>query len=249
MSKSLLLRRLHRSVTFLTTTLLFACITAQSEVLWDNWYTVTEQQKAQSYYHERAEIVGDRAKIQVNAWIREGNRTRSENLGATAKNTSLLEPLLYNFRTQDATGQAVTIDGSIINGGKVFSVKVKRGIQAQKPIRAEMLPKLILASFFPVWIHKNYKRIGPVQPIEFFAIAEDRVEDQILVAKGSAYEVNPDDFAKKMNTRKIRVVYNGVVNFWWISKKGDAIRIEIPSQEKRVDKVTKEVAESFLSKL
>jgi len=220
-----------------------------AQVLWDNWYTVSENGKPQSFYHEVAEIKGDRAKIQVNTWIREGNRTRSENLGATAKNTTVLEPLLYNFRTQDAAGSEKIIDGSIVQGGKVFSVKIKKGVLESKPLKAEMLPKLILSSFFPVWIHKNYKRISPVQPIEFTAIVEDQVDDEVPVVRGNAFEVNPDEFSKKYSARKIRVVFNNTINFWWISRKGDALRIEIPSAKRIAEKVDQATAEAFLSKL
>lgn len=222
---------------------------AQAEKLWDNWYTVSEDGKPQAYYHEVAEIVGDRAKIQVNSWHRDGNKTRSENLGATAKNSTLLEPLLYHFRTQDPLQGETIIDGSVVSQGKVFSVKIKRGVNEQRPLRAQMLPKLILASFFPVWIHKNYKRISPVQPIEFMAIVEDQVDDQVPVVKGNAFEMMPDDFAKKFNARRIRVVFNGITNFWWVTTKGDAIKIEIPSVKKVVQKVDQATAESFLSKL
>ncbi|MBS1959863.1 MAG: hypothetical protein JST80_10350 [Bdellovibrionales bacterium] len=222
---------------------------AQAETLWDNWYTVTEKGKPQSYYHEKAELVGTKAKIQVNSWIREGSKTRSENLGATAKNTTLLEPLLYNFRTQDERGMEKIIDGSIVSNGKVFSVKIKKGAETLKPLRAEMIPKLILSSFFPVWVNKNYKRITGVQPIEFHAIVEDQVDDQVPVVAGTAYEMNPDDISKKYSARKIRVVFSNTVNYWYIDKQGAAIRIDIPSQEKHVEKVDKATAEAFLSKL
>ena len=156
----------------------------KTTTLWDNWYTVTDHGHPDSYYNEKASLLGDRAKIQVNTWILEGKKVRSENLGASAKNTTLLEPLLYNFRTQE-NGEEKSIDGTV--SGKVFSMKMKKGTQASNSLRAEMLPKLILASFFPLWINKNYKRITGVQPIEFQAIVEDKVEDQVPVIHGTAY--------------------------------------------------------------
>lgn len=217
-----------------------------AEVLWDNWYTVTAEGIPESYYNEKAEIVGDRAKIQVNTWIKSGTKIKSENLGATAKNTTLLEPLLYNFRTQNAGGVEKIVDGSIIDNGKVFSVKTKEGANATKPLRAEMLPKLILSSFFPLWVHKNYKRINGAQPIEFQAIVEDQVQDQVPVIKGTAYEMNADEISKKSQTRKIRVTFNNIVAIWYISKKGDATFINIASLEKQVKKVDRATAEKFL---
>ena len=232
--------------------LLLICLTAapivsHAEVLWDNWYIVSDHGHPDSYYNEKAEILGDRAKIQVNTWIKNGKKIKSENLGAAAKNTPLLEPLLYNFRTQDPMGQEKIIDGSIINNGKVFSVKIKSGLETSKPLRAEMIPKLILASFFPLWINKNYKRISGVQPIEFQAIVEDQVEGQIPVVHGTAYEMREDDFAKKTKTRKLRIEFNRVVAIWWVTPKGDALQIQVTELERLVKKTDRKTAETFLN--
>lgn len=244
--------KIKQSLFILLTALLFTPLqqstakAATATTLWDNWYTVTDHGKPDSYYNEKAMIQGDRAKIQVNTWTHEGKKIKSENLGATAKNTPLLEPLLYNFRTQEM-GTEKIIDGTISENGKVFSVKIKKGIEASKSLRAEMIPKLILASFFPLWINKNYKRISGVQPIEFQSIVEDQVEDQVPVVRGTAYEMREDDFAKKTGTRKLRIEFNRIVAFWWVTKNGDAVKIELPSLERVVKKTTRAEAESFLN--
>lgn len=235
----------HFFLASIFTTHLFFSQKVSAEILWDSWYTVSTDDKAESYYNERAEIDGDKAKIRVNTWLRDGQKIKSENLGATAKNTALLEPLIYNFRTQE-NGIEKTIDGTITNNGKVFSVKVKKGDKSLNPLRAEMLPKLILVSFFPLWINKNYKKISPVQPIEFAAIVEDQVEKQVPVVKGSAYEMVPDAFSKETKTRKLRIVFNDIVAFWYVTPKGEAIQINIPSLRKVVKKTTKALAEKYL---
>ena len=218
---------------------------AHGELLWDNWYVVSDQGKPDSYYNERAEINGDKAKVRVNTWLRDGSKIKSENLGATAKNTPLLEPLLYNFRTQE-NGIEKSADGTIMNNGKVFSVKIKKGDKKLNPVRAQMLPKLILVSFFPVWIHQNYKKINGVQPTDFMAILEDQVGDTVPVVKGNVYEMIADETSKKLKARKLRVVFNDIVAYWYVSTKGDPILISAPSISKIVKKVTQEEAEKFL---
>ena len=229
-------------------TLFFALsIPAQAEVLWDNWYVISEHGIPSSYYNEKAEIAGDKAKIQVNTWIKDGKRIKSENLGASAKNTNLLEPLLFNFRAQGLAGEEKIIDGTVLNNGKVFSVKAKEGIAPSKSLRAEMMPKIILTSFFPLWINKNYKRITGVQPIEFTAILEDKIKDEIPVVVGTAYEMREDEFAKKTKTRKLRIEFGKVVAFWWVTKKGDALQIEVPSAGQTVKKVDRTAAEHSLT--
>ena len=138
------------------------------------------------------------------------------------------------------------MDGTIMNNGKVFSVKIKKGDKSLNPVRAQMLPKLILVSFFPVWIHQNYKQITGVQPKDFMAIIEDQVGDTVPVVKGNVYEMIQDDTAKKLKARKLRVVFNDIVAYWYVTPKGDPIQISAPSVGKMVRKTTQAEAEKFL---
>ncbi len=108
------------------------------------------------------DLIGDKAKVRVNTWIKEGTKIKSENLGATAKNTPLLEPLLFNFRTQEM-GIEKTLDGTIMNNGKVFSVKIKKGEKSLTPLRAEMLPKLIL--LLGQWLAVARVKINPTKSL------------------------------------------------------------------------------------
>jgi len=64
---------------------------------------------------------------------------------------------------------------------------------------------------------------------------------------GTAYEMRADEFAESTKTRKLRVVFNKIVNYWWVTPRGDALRIEIPALEQVVQKTTKEKAEVFLN--
>lgn len=218
---------------------------SHADVLWNNWYEVTNNGAPDYYYNEISEITNDKVKVKINYWFKEGNKVRRENFGGTAKNTPELQPLLFNFMTQE-NGVEKIMDGTILNNGKIFSVKIKRGGKTSKPIHAEMLPNLTLVSFFPVWIHKNYKKISSVQPKDFMAIIEDQVDQEVPVGKGNAYEMVADDYSKKTNTRKIRVQFRNIVAFWYVTKMGDAVRISFPSLNKEVKKVTQEEAEKFL---
>ena len=109
-----------------------------------------------------------------------------------------------------------------------------------------MLPNLILLSFFSMWIHQNYKKISSVQPKDFSAIIEDQVGEQVPVVKGNVYEMVADALAKQTHTRKLRVVFNNFVSFWYVSPKGDAVQISAPSLKKTTQKVTQQEAEKSL---
>lgn len=215
------------------------------EVLWDNWYTESKSGSPHSYYNEKVEIVGERIKIQVNRWTKKGDQVFPENLGAAVKNSPLLEPVLYNFRKVENRNE-ISIDGTIQKNGKVFSVIVTQGGKPSAPLRAEMLPKLILASSFPVWIHKNYKRINGVQPISFQTIVEDQVINQIPILSGTAYEMREDEYAKETKTRKLRIEFNDLVAIWWVTPKGDADRIQLKALDTEVRKVSIDAAKNFL---
>lgn len=235
-------------ILFIFLTLSSGAYAQKNSTLWDNWYTVTQNGTPESYYSEKVEKLTESIKIQVNWWILENQKIRTENLGATAKNSPLLEPLLYNYRTQQ-NGVEKIIDGTLLKNGKVFSVVIRKNGVSSKPLKAEMLPKLILASFFPVWIHKNYKRINPVQPIEFNSIVEDQIENEVPIVSGSAYEMNPDEYSKETHTRKLRIEFNKTVAYWYVTPQGDALKIVIPSLKKEVLKVSKEKAQTFLKAL
>ena len=56
-----------------------------------------------------------------------------------------------------------------------------------------------------------------------------------------------DDFAKKTGTRKLRIEFNQVVAYWWVTKNGDAIQIEVPALERKVKKTDQKTAEAFLN--
>jgi hypothetical protein len=241
-------KKLTQTVLILLSAFATHTITAKAAVgqlLWDNWYIVRANGTPKAYYNEHAEIAGDKIRLRVNTWEREGTKLKSENLGATAKNSPQLTPQLYHFRTFEA-GIEKTIDGTVMNNGKVFSFKIKRGSKTLNPLRAQMIPNIFLSSFFPVWLHLNMKKISSVQPKEFTTIREYDVENSVLLAKGDAYEMMPDDFSKQTGTRKIRVNYNQVVNFWYITPKGEAIRILSPAIGMETRKSTREEAEKSL---
>jgi hypothetical protein len=225
-------------------------IPCNAGTIWDNWYTVSQDGAPQSYYNEKFDDLKETVKIQLNTWILVDAKTKtvqSENLGATAKNTTLLEPIRYNFRTVENKVEK-SIDGSVQKDGKIFTSITTLNGKPSHPLKAEMIPKLILTSFFSVWVHKNYKRINGAQPIEFHAIVEDQTTDQVPVIKGTAYEMMADDFAKKTKTRKLRIEFNQLVAFWWINPNGEALKITLPSLKKEVLKVDRGTALAFFGK-
>lgn len=70
--------------------------------------------------------------------------------------------------------------------------------------------------------------------------------DQVPVVKGSVYEMMPDAISKENHTRKLRVVFNDIVAYWYVTPKGDPIQISVPSLKKLVKKTSRQEAEKSL---
>jgi len=76
---------------------------------------------------------------------------------------------------------------------------------------------------------------------------EDQVEGEVPVVLGTAYEMREDEFAESTKTRKLRIEFGKVVAIWWVTKNGDALRIEVPSLERQVKQTDRKTAEAFLN--
>lgn len=153
---------------------------------------------------------------------------KTETIAGWAQSDTLA-PLRYNYQSKEGNTQ-VSIDGSLIENGKVFLIKHRINGKKQKDLRAEFEPGLFLSIYFPVWIKKQFEK-GLTGTKQFQYIFEDQVVGNVPVYKGDIFPVAPDDYAKKTKTKKIRVTLQAqnVVNFIWINDQATIVRLEVPS--------------------
>lgn len=217
------------------------------EVLSDSWFTVTVNKVTHyGYYNERFELTKGRLRFQQHFMKLEEGYMNEEQLGAFAENNDDLTPLFFNFHSTYRTTETL-IDGSI-QDGKALMVKIKKGNQELPLVKRSIPQKTFLSVFFPVWLAKNAHKLKSNQTISFKTILEDNLELGFAPVTGRIKLEKPDEFANKTQTKKILVDYRNMRSYWWVDQTGSYIRIEMPSQNTVVERVTKEKATQFLER-
>jgi len=212
----------------------------------DSWYVMTVDKTIRyGYYNERVELKRNRLFFQSHVWKKEEDYINEEQLGAFSENTPDLAPLFYNFHSTYRSSE-LTIDGNV-KDGKVLHVKVRKGQTELPIIRKVLAPKTIFSQFFPVWLGFQLPKLKPGQSVSFLSILEDNLDLNFATVPGRIRLEKPDEFATKSGTRKISLEYREVKSTWYVDETGTAVRIEMPETRTVVEKVSKEVAQKFLS--
>jgi hypothetical protein len=218
--------------------------------LWDQWYTILVKRGGlhYSYYHEIVETTKGRLHFQNDVWKREEDYINRESLGAFAEDTADLAPLFYNYRSTFRTTETV-IDGNVetTSGSRFFTARAhSRG--ADLPVEKKSLPhRTFFEVFFPVWLGRHLQGIKEGRSITFSTLMEDDLEHDFSVEEGTVQLEKPDAIANQTHTRKISVNYRNMPSIWWVTDKGYAERIEMPTQELVIERVPRATAEAFLN--
>jgi hypothetical protein len=239
---------MFKTVLSLALSLCFStALAGESKPLWDSWYTVTIGKGTKyGYYHERVELRGDRVFFQHSMWKQEEGFVNEEQLGAMSANNPDLTPMFFNFRSA-YRGTERVIDGSVGEKDRMLTVKVREG-DKERPLIKKSLPKnVIFSQFFPVWIGLKKQTFSPTKVTSFSTILEDNLERAYTPVSGRVTLEKTDEFAKKSGTTKLKVIYDGDTNYWYVDAKGAAERIEMPKQSVVISRVTQEAAEKFLA--
>jgi hypothetical protein len=223
---------------------------AKDRLLWDHWYTVTVGKDTRyEYYNDRAELKKGRVVFQNHAWKKEDDFINEEQLGAFAKDDAQLTPLFFNFHSTYRSVET-HIDGNITDqsgGGRMLSVRVRKGTTESAPIKKMVSPKTFFSSHFPVWLGKNLATLKPGQLHSIQTILEDNLEAEFTTVHGQVRIEPADEIARKTGSTKLMVNYNDVRSYWWVGKNGAPERIELPHQKTVVQRVTQEAAQKFLA--
>ncbi len=216
--------------------------------LWDSWYTVGVNNTPYAYYNEKVELKKDRVVFLHRMWKLEEGFLNEEQLGAVSANNPELTPMFFNYRSV-YRGTEKTMDGTLGDKDRALSVTVKAG-DPKKPeakIYKKVIPKgVIFSQFFPVWLGLKLPSLKPGKSTSFSTILEDDASNGFTPVGGNVTVESPDEFAKKSGTTRLKVVYRGETNHWWVNDKGMAEKIEMPKSNVLVQKVTQEKAEAFL---
>ena len=226
--------------------------TAQSTkntVLWDAWYTVkvgggAAKPSHYAYYNDHVELQpGNRVFYQNRFWKREEGYVNEESLGALAINDDEVSPLFFNFQSNYRLS-SLKIDGAATGGE--LTVRAHQGATDLPPVRRALQKKVIFSVFFPVWLSKRYPEMKVGQTVGFNTVLEDGLDQQWGTVSGFFRMENPDEFAKKTQSRKVFVHYRDQDSSWYILPSGVPVKIEMPKLGTLIEKVdSKDAAERF----
>ena len=220
---------------------------AGKPVGWDGWYTVTVLPATPySYYNEKLATIGGKLHFKTQTWKQEEGYINEEQLGAFALDNESLTPLFYNFHSTYRANE-LTIDGTASEGRLKVRIKKVSEQDAEKPLIQRGLPsKAIFSSFFPIWVARQLAKNA--KSGSFYAILEDNESAGFAPVDGSYKTLEPDEFSKSSGSSRLEVKFGGNKSIWYVDSAGMTVRIELPAQHTRVDRVTEQQAKAFLKK-
>lgn len=229
---------------------LFSALPALAEGVSSNsdyWFTVTLLPKTPyAYYRETLEHKNGRIHFKTQMWKKEEGFINEEQLGAYALDNEILTPLFYNFHSTYRSTE-LTIDGSATENRLTVRLKKTSETEAEKPVITRMMPsKTIFSSFFPVLLKKNFRK--KIKQGNFLAILEDNESVGFSPVNGNFKMTEPDDFARTSGATRFEVQFSGNKSFWYLDKDGGTLRIDMPEQGARVDRVSEANAKAFFNK-
>ncbi len=231
----------------------------QTEILWENWYTVTlNQNTPYGYYMERLEIrrelknsadknIVDNSRyfFKNSFWKKEEGFINEEHTGALASISPFLKPILYNYHSKYRATET-NIDGTIDANGKTFRTSFQQPGAPPEVYKSRINKNTIFSVFFPVWLKNEISNNPPgKKTIKFNAILED--QPKIKSVSGWIKIQEPDEIATKTKTTRILVKFGASQSLWFINQDGVTERIEKPDAGMLVQRVTKQDALDFLN--
>ncbi|MCM0605314.1 MAG: hypothetical protein KA715_04430 [Xanthomonadaceae bacterium] len=227
---------------FFSTTSLHA---EDKKILWDSWYTIKVYDNVPfSYYNETVEDRGEQIHFQQKMWKKEKDSIIEEHIGLLAKNNEELTPILFNFFRSNGPSSETIIDGTL-NEKNSLHIKMREAANIKTWNR--QLPKeTFLATFFPVWIAKNWAKFKVGKKMNFKAIVEDSYVTDFPISPGWVRLEKEDKFSKANKTQKFTVHFRDASSYWWVKPSGQMIQMEMPEQNALVESTTETKAKEFL---
>jgi len=230
--------------------LLLVVTHALSNDLWDSWYTIKTSNGKEliryGKYHETVQESEGRIIGQISAWKKERGFVKNEQIGAAIDKKSN-EPIFFNYLSTLAE-QNIKIDGTFkkSENTRTLTTIVKLG-KTKHPTKEHNAPQsLVLSTLFSYWLSNQYLKLTPKNIISFKVLYEDDFQSNFSPKKGTAEQVKDDAFSTLSKTMKVRITIGRNKTFWYLDKKGHALRIQSDQFQWVSDRVNEKTAEKFL---
>lgn len=216
------------------------------KVLWDAWYTVTVGKGMHyAYYNDRVSLKQGRVHFQNHFWKNEEGFINEEQLGAFALDDADLTPLFYNFHSTYRANET-NIDGNV-QDGKIITVKIRKNGKELPLVKLSMPSRTIFSALFPVWLGRKLPQLQNGKSLSFYSILEDNLEVAFSAVPGNVKLLKPNELSTQTKTSRVAVNYRDLPSEWYLDSQGMPIRIEMPSQETLIQKVSEQEARKFLA--
>jgi hypothetical protein len=210
---------------------------ATPEPLWREWYLVTRNGEALSYFEEIAEKRPAEKQLAITqSWVENAGGRSELYLGSVAESASL-RPVAFFADRKGA--KPYKIDGRAKDGK--IEITFKPGTpELAKSTEYTPLPQgMLLSNFLGIALSRHFGKKGG---LAFTALVEDAGGMNVEVKSGSATAGAGEKKIGKESCREAVVRIDGKAQNWWVARSGKVCLVEIPGAGTRMELSTEALA-------
>jgi len=226
------------------TSMAFAASNEKTEILWREWYLITQKTVAVGYFEETAERrPNDKQLAITQKWVEKMGGKSETYIGSVAEEARLKPVAFFVERKASNEEKSYKTDGRAKDNKLEITFRPASAALAKSTENTPLQPSMYFSSFVPMAVARHFKEKGP---LSFVAAVEDDGNMNVEVKKGLA-EVQKDE--KKImgeNCRQVVIHFGGQLQRWWITKSGKACLVEFPETNTKMELSTEQQAKKAL---
>lgn len=212
-----------------------------STPLWNEWYLISVDGTATSYFQETAERRPTENSIAITQnWVEaDGSEVYIGSVSSAEKD---LRPIAF-FSVRKSKTINHKIDARTTGKKLIVTLKQqnKKASKIEKSI--EIKPGLYLSSFLPMAVSR---KIGEKGAFQFNAVVEESHEEAFEVRKGIVEVTGESKKVNSMACHGALIQIDGTISEWWITKDGKVCEVSYPSTNTKMVLTTEEKAKKAL---
>jgi len=219
---------------------------AKSEMLWKEWYLISQKGVAVGYFEETAERRPSEKQLAVTQkWVEKMDGKAETYIGSVADEARLKPVAFFVDRKGGSEVKSYKTDGRVKDKKIEITFKPVAASLAKSTEITSLQPSMYLSSFVPMAVARHFKEKGP---LAFVALVEDSGDMSVAIKKGLAEVLKEEKKIGSETCRSVVIHFGGQLQKWWITKAGKACLVEFPdsgtkmelSSEKQAKKAVEE---------
>ncbi len=217
---------------------------AKSEILWKEWYLISQKGVAVGYFEETAERRPSEKQLAVTQkWLEKMDGKAETYIGSVADEARLTPVAFFVDRKGGSEEKSYKTDGRVKNKKIEITFKPVSNSLAKSTEQASLQPSMYLSSFVPMAVARHFKEKGP---LTFVALVEDSGDMSVAVKKGLAEVLKEEKKIGGETCRSVVIHFGGQLQKWWISKAGKACLVEFPDSGMKMELSNEKQAKTAL---